>query len=197
MAKRKRSNPPKKKTEKKESKPMFDPLSPLRKYKIKPISQYHANMMQDIVKLSNKFATTVKQQSDREGALKRMEIFVKRVENGQVKPPMMIKESENMFVTRYDVPEVIKEYKHDMNIIRESLTIIEGQTSHWYDEYRDALVRLHQTIGSFIEQDKEAKRISGTRQGLSGKSRIEEEDIFTKEFEKKVEDLTVDDKKII
>lgn len=193
---RKRSNPPKKVVEKVET-PAFNPASPLAKYKIKPISQYHANLMQDIVKLSNKFSQTVKQQSDREVTIQRMEMFVKKLENGDVKPPVMMKESENIFVARNDIKGIIKEYKHDKELIKDSLTIIEGQTSHWYDEYRDAIVRLYSSLGAFLGEDAKAKNVTGQRQSMSVESKKEEEDIFTKEFEKKVEDLTPDDKEKI
>ena len=195
-ANRKRSNPPKKAVEKVET-PVFDPMSPLRKYKIKPISQYHANLMQDIVKLSNKFAQTVKQQSDREVTVQRMELFVKKLESGDIKPPVMMKESENMFIARHDIKDIIKEYKHDKELIKDSLVIIEGQTSHWYDEYRDAVVRLYSALGSFLGEDAKAKNVTGQRQSMSPASKKEEEDIFNTEFEKKVEDLTVDDKEKI
>jgi len=196
MTKRKRSNPSKK-VKKETTSPIFDPRAVLSKYKIQPISQYHANMMQDIVKLSNKFSQTVKQESDRQMVLQKMEINVKKMKEGIIKPPLMEKISENISVPRYDIDNIMKEYEHDIKIIRKSLVIIEGQTSHWYDEYRDAIVRLKQMLEAFIGEDIEAKNVTGTRQGLSAKSQELEEEIFTTEFEKKVEDLTLDDKKKI
>lgn len=194
---RKRSNPPKKVVKKEVDIPAFDPQAPLRKYKIKPISQYHANLMQDIVKLSNKFAQTVKQQSDREVTIRRMEIVVKKLESGETKPPILMKESENLFLPRYDIKQIIKEYKHDMKLIKESLVIIEGQTSHWYDEFRDALVRLKQMLETFIPEDMTAKNVTGVRQALSNEGAKDEEKAFDVEFEKKIEDLTTGDKKKI
>ena len=84
-----------------------------------------------------------------------------------------------------------------MKLIKESIVIIEGQTSHWYDEYRDALVRLSALLDSFIDKDEKAKNITGQRQSLSNLSVKEEEEIFTTEFDKKIEDLTVEDKEKI
>jgi hypothetical protein len=198
---RKRANKPKPqkqpRTKKKKQDISFNPQAILKKYHVKPLMQLHGNMMQESVKLSNKFSQVLKNQSDREFALKKMEIFIDKLKNGKIKPPVIMKQSENIFVPRYNLNEIKKEYEHDAKILRDSIKILEGQASHWYDEYRDSLVRLYSFLDIHLGENKEIARVHGHRKGTNPKILKKEAEIFEQEFDKKVEDLTDEDKKYL
>lgn len=163
------------------------------KFKVKPLNQIQVNLMKESVDLSNKVSGLLKQYIEIQKSIRNGEDYVKRIESGKLKTPVMVKETDNIMIPEYNLKELKKRFKDEVKMMKESLSLVEGQVSHWYDEYRDSLVRVNKMTKSHLGDAVSVNNVSGHRRNVGGELKKQEKVILQKEFDK----ITDKDKKEI
>jgi len=196
---RKRSNKKtsttKKTTTKKVKSSNIVPKKVIDDFTVKPLSQEQVQIMKESVDLSNRFAKLLKQQQQKYSHLAMSEAYVKKLRSGKVEAPVMKQISGNLFETISDLDDLADRIEKENVEVQKSIDIVEGQLSHWYDEYVDALVRnflmYKKLLGKILDEEK-VSDVKGHYRGVGKQAKKAEEKSFVKEFD--AQNLSDEDK---
>jgi len=163
-------------------KPQPRPVNPFDRFAVKPVAKSFVTMVNEAVKLNNQYAALVQQYTQKQNEVALRKKYVKNLKKGNIKTPLMMQTMDGLFEPVYDIKQLTKQLENKNKIVTQSLLLIDDQVSHWYDEYRDSMIRVYQVLGGILGKDKEVKNVSGHRKNLADKGK--ETKIFEKDFEK-------------
>ena len=158
------------------------PVHPFEKFPVKPVNPGFVGMMKEAVKLNNQYAGLVQQYTQKQNEATIRKNYIKDLKKGNVKTPIMVQTVDGLLQPLYDIKQLIKQLESKNKLVNQSLLLVEPQISHWYDEYRDSMIRVYQTLGAILGDEKDVTNISGHRKFNDNKEK--EKKIFEKDFDK-------------
>lgn len=185
---------------KKESKPKACVVAKnvLDDFAVKPLKQEQVSILKESVDLSNRLAKLVNQQQKKYNHLAMSRQYTKKLRDGKVNSPVMKQVAGNIFETITDLKSLADMIDKENDEIEKSIDVVQGQISHWYDEYVDSLVRdylmLKKLLGKILDEEK-VSDVKGHYRGIGKQAKQAEEKAFVKEFD--AQNLTEEDKKEI
>jgi hypothetical protein len=182
----KKTEPTKKKVENKKKQVS---KTPREMFPVRTLSQADADRLKELFTLSNNFAALLTDYNKKEQAIKSMRDVAKDIL--KEKEPLLQKISQNLYRPLKDYKKVSSQIKEQADSLEKAQKLVVGQLKHRYEEYVDAVIRLHRFLGLII-QTANTSTISGHR--TDEKTRQEEKVLFEKDFDKEVE-LTEDEVK--
>jgi len=181
-ANRKRSNKPKPKVEKVVEPPK---KTIYEMFPAKTLSQDDANRLKEIFTLSNNVSAFMRDYAEKDITIVNMRIVAKKIL--EEKQPLQVNIAKNVSRTERDYKKVSEEIEAQAIELEKSLGLLKGQIEHRYEDYLSTLVRHERFISGIIGVEQN-KTITGHRS--DAKTKVEEEVLFEKDFDK----LTDDDK---
>lgn len=163
---------------------------------VKVYKQTEVNILKQSVDLSNRVAKLLNEKQKKLNHLAASKRYVKKLREGKVNVPLLRKVSGNIFETITDLEELADRIEEENKDIADSVEILDGQISHWYDEYLDARIRAFLMEKQALEpilKERSIKNVQGHYHGVSGESKKAEEKSFIKQFD--AENLSKEDKK--
>jgi len=170
--------------------------SVIKEYAVQPFKPEQVQILKETVNLSNRFAKLINQQQQKYNHMAMSKDYVKRLRDGKVNTPIMKQVAGNIFETIDDPDELADLIEKENEDIEQSIDIVEGQMSHWYDEYVDSLIR------SFLMQKQLLQKVLGNtdikdikghyKHATTKEAKKAEEKSFVKQFD--AENLTDEDK---
>lgn len=190
----KKSSKPKTKVVKKEATDAVP--NALDELAVKVYKQTEVNILKESVDLSNRVAKLLNEKQKKLNHLAASKRYVKKLRAGRVNAPLLKKVSGNIFETIDDLNLLADKIEEENKDIKDSIEILDGQISHWYDEYLDARIRaflMEKQALAPILKERGIKRVQGHYHGVSPESKKAEEKSFIKQFD--AQNLSNEDKK--
>jgi len=181
MSNRKRANTKNKTTKskpvKKEAVKKQDSIYEM--FPARTLTQDDGNRMKELFTLSNNVSALIRDYAEKEITVKKMKEAAKRIE--KEKQPLMVQVANNLFKTETNYKELADNIRKQAEQLEKSLVIVKGQISHRYEDYLSVLIRQKRALENIIN-NAQLRAITGHRSDQ--KTKVQEEKIFEKEFDK-------------
>ncbi|MCK4329658.1 hypothetical protein KAX02_07425 [candidate division WOR-3 bacterium] len=157
--------------------------NPFEKFPVKPVDKGYVSIVKESVQLSNQYGSLVQQYVQKQQEYTMRKNYIKNLKKGEIKTPLMIKTVDGLFQPIYDIKKLVKQLENKNKMVNQGLLLVEDQVSHWYDEYRDSLIRVSKHLESVLGDDKNVHGISGYRK-FNASQKKQEEKLFEKDYDK-------------
>ena len=153
------------------------------KPKSKPLQQAEAHYFQELVDVSNRYAALLKQKSEYEFTVKKLQENRKKIQEGKVKLPVaIVLIPKVMYYQEDDKKEIFKFFDDQIKAFQQTIKSLEGQLAHRYEEYAEVAVRNREFLANRYE-NLTAKQLSHSRKEIE-----DEENLFAADFDKMMND---------
>jgi len=152
--------------------------------KIKPLMEAEARYFQELVDSNNRYQAVLKQRTQYEFAIRKMEEDRTKVQKGELKGPFNLTVIPKVLTRQVtDKKEILELFDKQLITYKQMVKALNGQVEHRYEEYVESGLRNSEFLQKRF-RGATAKKIMPDRKT----AKKEEETIFEAEFEKLLTD---------